>query len=328
MATTRRRFLQMTGAGLAAAAGPGPGPRPVGAQQLIPFKIGGVVLGDLAISGPILVGIEKGFFRDNGIAAEMIPFKGGPDQLKGVLAGAVQLATSGATDPLVFRHQGATIRAVAVTTEKNHFTFVVAPKIAKLEDLKGGTIGVTVVGATTWVFARMLAKKMGWDPEKDVRIVGAGGFDSQVAGMRRGELQAVVWGDGGAVVEHMGVGRILMRLDEVTPRWISQMAYATDETIKTRKAELHKVLRGFFQAIKFMRENPEETIKICAKGIGWPEPATKRAYELTRPLLPVDGHFDLEALKFMQDTLLELGVLKRRLPLEDHYTAEFTPVKL
>jgi hypothetical protein len=37
---------------------------------------------------------------------------------------------------------------------------------------------------------------------------------------------------------------------------------------------------------------------------------------------------DLDAMKFMQDTLLELGVLKTRLPLSDHYTPEFTPVKL
>lgn len=326
MATTRRTFLKAVGAGIVAATAGSP--RPAASQQLVPFKIGAVILGDFGISAPILVGIEKGFFRENGITAEMIPFKGGPDQLKGVLAGAVQLATSGATDPLVFRHQGTAIRAVAVTTEKNHFTLVVAPKITKLEELKGGTIGVTVVGATTWVFARMVAKKMGWDPERDVRIVGVGGFDSQVAGMRRGELQAIVTGDGGAVIENLGVGRLLMRLDEVTPKWISQMAYATEETIKTRKADLHKVLRGFFQAIKFIRENPEETIRIASKGIGWPEPATRRAYESTRPLLPVDGRFDLEALKAMQDTLLELGVLKQRLPLEDHYTTEFTPVKV
>jgi len=329
MSATRREFLQMAGAGItAAAAGPALAPRTIGAQQLTPFKIGIVVLGDLGNAAPILVGIEKGFFRENGIAAEMIPFKGGPDQLKGVLAGAVSLALSGATDPLVFRHQGATIRAVAVTTEKNHFTLTVAPKITKLEDLKGGTIGCTVVGATTWVFARMLAKKMGWDPEKDVRIVGAGGFDSLVAGMRRGELQAFVFGDAGAVAEYQGVGKVLMRMDEVTPRWISQMAYATDETIQARKADLHKVLRGIFQAMKFCRENPEETIKIASKGVGWPEPATRRAYELIRALLPVDGRIDLEALRIMQDTLMELGVLKRRLPLEDHYTTEFTPVKI
>jgi hypothetical protein len=30
----------------------------------------------------------------------------------------------------------------------------------------------------------------------------------------------------------------------------------------------------------------------------------------------------------MQETLLELGVLKKKLPLEEHYAAEFAPVKV
>jgi hypothetical protein len=29
----------------------------------------------------------------------------------------------------------------------------------------------------------------------------------------------------------------------------------------------------------------------------------------------------------MQDTLIEHGVIKKRLPIEDHFTTEFTPVK-
>ncbi len=325
MATTRRRFFQTVGAGIVAAAG---APRLTAAQQLVPFKIGSVVLDELATTGPILVGIEKGFFRQNGLAAEMIPFKGGPDQLKGVLAGAVQMGISGSTDPLVFRERGTTIRAVAVTTEKNHFTLVVAPNITKTEELKGGTIGVTVVGATSWVFARLLAHKMGWDSEKDVRIVGVGGFDSMMAGMRRGELTAFVTGTSGVVAEHHGVGRILMRLDEATPRWVSNMAYATDEIIKTRKPDVQKAVRGLLQAINFMRQNTEETVRICSKGIGWPEGATRRALDLLRPILPADGRFDPELFKVVQDTLLDAGVLKKRLPLEDHYTTEFTPVKL
>ncbi len=328
MEMRRRRFLQVTAAGLAAAAtGPAMVPRPASAQ-LTPFKIGPVVLDELGLTGPILIGIEKGYFREDGIAAEMIPFKGGPDLLKGVLSGSVDLGLSGATDPLVFRERGTAIRAVAVITEKNYFVIVAAPKISSPADLKGGTIGVTVVGATTWVFARMLAKKMGWDPEKDIRIVGVGGLDSMFAGMRRGELQAFITGTSGAVAEAQGVGRILMRLDEVTPKWTTNMAYATEETIKARKVELQKVLRGLFRGMRFMRDNAEETIRICSKGIGWSEPAIRRALELIRPLLPVDGRFDLEAFKTMQDTLLEVGVLKKRLPLEDHYTTEFTPVRI
>jgi NitT/TauT family transport system substrate-binding protein len=325
METTRRSFLRTVGVGIATASGVAVRPA---AAQAIPFKVGLVVLGDFGIAAAPLVAMEKGFFQANGIAAELVPFKGGPDLLKGVLAGSADIGLTGATDPLVFRERGTTIRALAVTVEKNHFTLVVAPQVKRLEDVKGGTIGVTVVGATTWVFARLLAKKMGWDPERDVRILGLGGFDSQVAAMRRGELQAFVWGDGGTVAEAQGIGKILMRLDEVTPRWISELAYATDEAIKTRKDAIQRVLRALFQGQKFCRENPEESVRIASRGIGWPEAATRRAYELVRPLLSVDGRIDVEALRVMQDTLVELGVLKKRLPLEDHYTTEFTPVKV
>jgi len=204
----------------------------------------------------------------------------------------------------------------------------VTSQIKKVEDLKGGTIGVTAVGSTTWVFARMLAKKMGWDPEKDVKIVGVGGIDAQAAALRRGETQGVIFGDAGAVLESQGIGRIIMRLDEVTPKWISLSAYSTDELIKTKKDTLGRTLRSIFQGAKYCRDNTEESIRIASKGIGWSEAATRRAYEIVRPLMSVDGRIDLDALRVMQDTLLDLGVIKRRLPLDEHYTTDFIPVKL
>jgi NitT/TauT family transport system substrate-binding protein len=323
---TRRRFLESVAGGALATGAMRI--TPAAAQATAPVKVGLVVLGDMGIAAPGMVALEKGYFKQNGIDAELIPFKGGPDLLKGVLAGSADIGLTGATDPLVFRDRGTTIRAVATILEKNHFTLTVAPQIKRVEDLKGGSISCTAVGANTWVFARMLAKKMGWKPEKDIKIVGLGGLDAQTAALRRGEVQGVIFGDAGAVLETQGVGRILMRLDEVTPKWISLIAYSTDEVIKTKKDPLGRTLRALFQGHRFFRNNADETIRIAAKGIGWSEEATRRAYGIVRPLLSVDGRFDLEALKFMQDTLLELGVVKQRLPLDQHYTPEFTPVKV
>src|SRR5712691_4076144 len=280
MATTRRSFLK-TVAGGAAAATTGMW-RPEAARAATAVKIGHVVLGDFGINGPTMVALEKGYFKQAGLDAEMIPFKGGPDLLKGVLSGAADIGLTGATDPLVFRDRGTTIRALATLVEKNHFTLTVGPQIKKVEDLKGGSIGVTVVGSTTWVFARMLAKKMGWEPEKDIKIVGVGGLDAQAAALRRGETQACIFGDAGAVLESQGIGKILMRLDEVTPKWISLVAYSTDDNIKAKKDTLQRTLRAIFQGHKFFRENPDDSIRIAAKGIGWPEDATRRAYGLVR----------------------------------------------
>ncbi|HEX7784827.1 MAG TPA: ABC transporter substrate-binding protein, partial [Methylomirabilota bacterium] len=156
MTTTRRSFLK-TIAGGTAAAGAGAW-RPRVAPAATAVKVGCVVLGDMGINAPTMIALEKGYFKQNDLDAEMIPFKGGPDLLKGVLAGGADIGLTGATDPLVVRERGTGIRAIATILEKNHFTLTVTPKIKKVEDLKGGSIGVTVVGSTTWVFARMLAR--------------------------------------------------------------------------------------------------------------------------------------------------------------------------
>src|SRR2546426_3869122 len=222
---TRRRFVA---AALAATTIPVPA-RVARAQTAV--KIGTAVLGDHSMVGPVIVALEQGFFKSEGLAAEFVPFRGGPDLLKAVMAGECLVGISGSTDILVFREAGSPIKMIATHTEGNHFTLNVAPDVQRIVDLRGKAIGVTRVGATTWVFARMLAKKEGWDPDKDIQVVGLGGLDAQLAALARKEIAAYVWGDGGAVTELQGKSKVLLRLDSVTPKWISQIQYASEDAI-------------------------------------------------------------------------------------------------
>ncbi len=326
MVTSRRQFFRVTAGGVVAAAAAAR-PRPVPAQ--VPtVKIGTAVLADYSLVSPIVVGLEKGYFKAAGVNVEFQPFRGGPDLVKAVLANQVQIGVTGSTDVPVFRAEGVPVRYVATTVDGNHFTLNVAPGIARLADLKDKSIGVTRVGATTWVFAVMLAKQQGWDPERDVKILGLGGLDAQLAALTRGEIHAYVWGDGGAVTELQGKSKILVRLDSVTPKWISQSAYCTDEYIKGNKDALQRTLRGFFQGSKLLRESPKEAAPIAAKAIGWSEEAVLRAHQVSGPLLSKDGAINVEAIDVMQTTLVELKAQKQRVPTADCYTAEFTPVRL
>jgi ABC-type nitrate/sulfonate/bicarbonate transport system substrate-binding protein len=326
MSSTRRQFFRLTAGGLVAAAGLPARPRPAFAQ-LPAVKIGTAVLGDYGLVAPIAVALEKGYFKAHGVNAEFQPFRGGPDLVKAVVANQVQVGLTGATDVPVFRAEGVPIRYVATVVEGNQFTFNVAPGITKLADLKGKSIGVTRAGATTWVFAVLLAKQQGWDPERDVKIVGLGGLDAQLAALARGEIHAYIWGDGGAVTELSGKSRILFRLDQVTPKWISEAAYAADEAIKTQKAAIAGALRGCFQALRFIRESPREAHAIAAKTLGWPEDAVARAYEITGPLFSRDGAISVEAIEAMQTTMVELKAQKQKMPAADLYTTEFTPIR-
>src|SRR5213076_3421259 len=126
------------------------------------------------------------------------------------------------------------------------------PEIQAPIELKGKTIGVTRVGATTWVFARMFAKAQGWDPDHDIKIAGLGGLDAQLAALARKEIHAFVWGDGGAVTQLQGKSKVLGRLDQVTPMWISQIQYVSEDGIKKNNDSIRKATRAIFLAQRFM----------------------------------------------------------------------------
>jgi NitT/TauT family transport system substrate-binding protein len=319
---TRRHFLRSAAwlAGVACL------PRPAAAQPAV--KIATAVLGDYALAGPVIVALERGYFRQEGVNAEYVPFRGGPDLVKAVVAGEILIGVTGSTDILVFREAGTPIKMIATHTEGNHFTLNVEPDIQKVADLKGKTIGVTRAGAATWVFARMVAKNEGWDPDRDVKIVGLGGLDAQLAALARREIHAFVWGDGGAVTELQGKSKILVRLDKVTPKWISQIQYASEDAIGKRGDEIRKSMRAIFRAMHLMKEKPAEIAEALGKKLGWSPEAVLRAHKISGGLMSADGTMSVEALASMQDTLLEQGVLKKKLPLEEHYTKEFTPVRL
>ncbi len=319
---SRRHFL-VTASGAAVAGALAPA---VHAQTSV--KIGTAVLGDYALAGPFIVAVEKGLFRQSNLNVEFVPFRGGPNLVKAVIAGEVLLGAAGSTDILVFREAGMPLKMVATHTEGNHFTLNVAPDVAGLGDLKGKSIGVTSVGATTWVFARMVAKQQGWDPDKDVKIVGLGGLDAQLAALSRKEIHAFVWGDGGAVTQLQGKSKVLGRLDQVTPMWISQIQYVSEESIKKNNDAIRKATRAIFLAQRFMRTNTNEAAEIISKKIGWPPEAVLGAHKISGTLLSESGQYSMEALKAMQDTLIEYGVIKKRLPLEEHVTREFVPVKI
>ena len=321
---TRRHFLR-SAAALAAGAVPVRAPL-VLAQPAV--RIGTAVLGDYALAGPMIVALDKGLFKNEGLNVEFVPFRGGPDLVKATIAGEILIGAAGSTDILVFREAGLPLKMIATHTEGNHFTLNVAPDVNAVTDLKGKTIGVTRVGATTWVFARMLAQQQKWDPDRDVKIVGLGGLDAQVAALSRKEIHAFVWGDGGAVTQLEGKSRVLMRLDKITPRWISQIQYASEDSIRRHGDTIRKGVRAIFKAIRFMGQHPRDAAEIVSKKIGWSVEAVLGAHKISSPLFPHDGTISLEALASIQDTLLEYGVIKKKLPIEEHVVREFTPVRL
>src|SRR3989442_15302174 len=99
-AIPRGRFLA-TAAAIPAALAPWP------ARGATAVKIGTAVLGDYSMAGPVIVARERGLFAREGLAAEFVPFRGGPDLLKAVMAGGNPLGPPPGAPPPPFPPAGA-----------------------------------------------------------------------------------------------------------------------------------------------------------------------------------------------------------------------------
>jgi NitT/TauT family transport system substrate-binding protein len=295
------------------------------AVKPVKIRIGTAVLGDYGMVGPIAIALEKGFFAKYGLDVEFVPFPGGPRGSTALAAGEIDLLSTGVTDLYVLKDKGVDVRVVGNNNDGIHMVLVVAKDINKPEDLKGKVIGVTSIGAFTWHLANALAERMGWQVDKDVKIVALGGFDAQVAALKRGEIAAFVWGDFGAVAEALGVGKVLLTFDGVVAgRWQDQPILVRYEfAVKNREA-ISNLILVYMEAWRYIRLHPDESAEIIAKKTEVPVEAIKRAMELTK--ISIDGRIDLTAIENMRDFLYERGVIKTKLAAEEYIVGGFVPV--
>ena len=145
-----------------------------------------VALGDVSLNKvSFLIAADTGIYARNGLdvhqyitpgAAQVARNSGVmvPEQYVKADIGNAPIAVGGVS-PMMYRaaNSGGIHRVALLTTEGVvRDTIITTQAIGKVEDLKGKRLGYSVPGAVTHVAALQFAKHMGWDPNKDVTLVG------------------------------------------------------------------------------------------------------------------------------------------------------------
>jgi len=86
--------------------------------------------------------------------------------------------------------------------------------------------------------------------------------------------------------------------------------------------------RAEFTIAKDMKDNKEATIKSVARTMKVSEKVIAAAYDIELGMMSFDGTFDEQALKLIQSSLKELGIVEVEPKIEDMYAKGFVPVVL
>ncbi|HWP22712.1 MAG TPA: ABC transporter substrate-binding protein, partial [Candidatus Binatia bacterium] len=122
--------------------------------------------------GPLLYGIERGFYRDEGIDLIYVSLRADLG-IKALLAGAIDYSYSTGT---IIRGAilGVPVRNLTFDFSRVMHALISRPEIPNAAALKGKRVGVSSFGATGDLAARVALRAIGLDPEKDVTIVTLG----------------------------------------------------------------------------------------------------------------------------------------------------------
>ena len=188
---------------------------------------------------------EIGAYEKYGIDTELIYISSGPTVVQALLGGDVTggIAATNAVIAAVLR--GAPLVSVISTANRPYHRFWVRPEIARIEDLKGKTVGVTRFGSVTDNLTRMVLKKYGLESTVNVRQmggsaeVGAAFQNKQIAGAVTSSLR----------VDATVQPRLLMKLEDLGFQYsMDVIAYSRDD-MKRAPQVVEGMVRAYTEGV-------------------------------------------------------------------------------
>jgi len=222
---------------------------------------------------PFYVAIEKGFFKEEGIKANITSGGGGAQVIATVLSGDAQFAVSGPRSMFSAIEAGNPMMAVQSLNSALTYEVAVsnkfleekniskdAPLADRLAALNGSTMSTDVVGDSGDVYLRYLMKLHNQDYQS-MQMVKLSGRGAKIAGMKQGIV------DGGinsppfaSQARNEGVGDLLLKVSEepMYANMVWEVVFGKKEYIENNPDITKKVVKAIGKGIEFTRNNPKE----------------------------------------------------------------------
>jgi NitT/TauT family transport system substrate-binding protein len=132
---------------------------------------------------------EDGIFANNGLDVDL-QYIASTNAMSALLAGQVQMASTGSSEVINSIANGADLVVVATITPVYAVFLETKPEIQSAEALKGKTIAITNPGASFDVASRVLLEHEGLNPDSDVTFIKTGSVANVTAALISGNVDA------------------------------------------------------------------------------------------------------------------------------------------
>jgi NitT/TauT family transport system substrate-binding protein len=253
---------------------------------------------------PIWVADQKGFFKKNGLSAEVIAISASTITIQALLTGEVDFIIAPSATLVTSRLAGADV--IMISTNLPWFIdhIVSVADVTAVEQLKGKIGGVNRLGTTSDMTLRLALRRFGLDPEKDTKIIATGENPQRLAALARNITQFTLLAEplvreaekrGFRDLADIGTLKIPYHVNAVVTR---------EKMVRERRPFAAKVVRAFAEALHFIKTNKEETKALIGKNLKVDDPeGLERAYRAYSAAFPEIPYPNTEGVKTLLDDM-------------------------
>lgn len=284
---------------------------PVSGQEKV--VVGHTARAALSI-GPLLYGVERGFYKDEGIDLVYVSIRADLG-IKALLSGDLDYSYSVGT---IIRGAliGLPVRNLTFDFSKVLHALMSRPEIPNAAALRGKKVGVSSFGATGDLAARVGLRSIGLDPEKDVTIITLGSDTLRHSALMAGTVQAT----------HMPVPlniqlkkegyHELVYAGNILQRPLTGLA-TTVEKIHKNPNQVQRMVRAFLRASRALKAERAGFISFAQRKYGYSKEVMEEAYKYMVDALSRDGFVDDSAMQAAIDEGKALAKITKPIAIAD-----------
>ena len=262
----------------------------------------------------VAVADKRGFFKEQGLEVEVIRMAA-PISITALANGDIDYTMIFAS---VIRGamRGMPIKVTASFLDGSTHALIARPEFKSVKDLRGKTLGVSTVGATSDLTARMMIRHFGVDPDKEMKIVALGSDRARFAALKEGIVDiAVISPPADAEGKKIGMN-VLARAYELFNFPFVGLG-ANVKKLKERPDEVKRMLKALTRANRYIRENREGAIQTLAEWSKSTKEAAAASYDGTYKVFNVDGSIPEDGLRLVVDQAKKDMKIAREVPLSE-----------
>ena len=229
--------------------------------------------GVTAIQAPFWIIKDAGYFKQEGLDANLIYIAASSTMAQAMMAGEVAISTANSQAVVDTGLQGGDLVAVGAIVNFVALYVIAAPEIKSVQDLRGKPVGVSRFGATTDFAMQMFLKKYGLEPVRDVPIIQIGGLPELAAALSNKSIYAAAMSYPMGLVAQQAGMKVLANLAKEEIPFVHQGLTTTSKFMREHRAQAKAFVRAYGSAVHFMHTHKEEAKAIVSRYTKVTDPA-------------------------------------------------------